>query len=275
MAWLAGIICSALSAQTVSNVRTHFDQSKQLLSIHYDVHDLNYKKEIQVLPVVVSDQKLNPVTALAGDFGWQNRGGKNKIMIWDPFKDGATQLNGLKIELTTTIRPLTPPRLWSLAWQGSNSAPFGLKLSRLLPIGFFASFRLGNLPPYALYQVSNSGVIDFKESGVYEIGEERRLASFAITGGPLFQVGRNVYLYLGVGYGLEQLFWRYKEYNLSKVLVGNNWALNEQINSKGTVIETGATIRLGRITLDLGSSSINFNSIQLTGGIGFTFTQNK
>ncbi len=199
-------------------------------------------------------------------------GRKNKVIIWDPFKDGVTSLEGIQIGLKTEFRDAKIPRSWSVELHGSNSAPFGIKAMRLeRGIGFFAGFRVGSLPPSYQYKVNNVGEINYLESGVYEIGTERRLASYAITAGPIFRMGRSIYSYAGVGYGIEQLFWKYKAYNLDGVSTGSKWALNENIDRKGTTAEAGVVIRIGHILIDLGMSTFQLKSFQIIGGIGFSF----
>jgi len=277
---LAAFLCLAYlsaTAQTIENVRTSFDQSKQLMFINYDLKGLNYKKEIKITPYIVSgDASLPPVKSLIGDFGWVTRGGKNKVMIWDPLKDGLKSLEGIKIELKTEARDAAIPRLRGVALQGSNSAPFGVKCMQLSRIGFFAGFRVGRLPPGYRYTISDAGEMDYLESGVYEIGTEKRLASYAITAGPIFQMSRNIYAYTGMGYGIEQRFWKYQSYNLVKSPVSSDWALSENTNRKGIAADAGIVIRVGRrVLIDVGGSSIQFKSFQITGGIGLLLTNNQ
>lgn len=262
------------TAQSVANVRTSFDQSSQLMLIYYDLKGLNYKKEIMIIPQIVSgDTSLAPIKSLSGDFGWRNQGGKNNLIIWDNFKDGVNSLDAVKIELKTELRNATIPHFWSLALHGSNSAPFGVKMTRLSPIGFFAGFRMGRLPPAYRYSADNTGVIDYFESGVYEIGSEQRRVSYAITAGPVYQLTRNVYAYAGAGYGAEQVFWRYQSFNLKMELIGSDWALNNNFDRKGIIADAGAEVRIGRLVLDLGLSTIRFKSFQIIGGVGMPLSK--
>lgn len=264
------------TAQTVKNVRVSFDQSKQLMFIYYDIVGLDYKKEIQVLPQIVSKNTLlPPIKSLSGDLGWITEGGKNKYIIWDAFKDGVTTLKDVEIELKTVTKAAVIPRYWGIELQGSNSAPFGLKVMQLSQLGFYTGFRVGKLPPSYRYTVTNAGVIDYLESGVYVIDSEKRLASFAFTAGPIYQMSRNIYGYVGVGYGAEQLFWKYQAYNLDKKLISNEWALNESINQKGIAMDGGVVVRKGRILFDLGLSTIQFKTFQITAGVGFTFSNSQ
>ncbi|HRI60474.1 MAG TPA: hypothetical protein PK228_12140 [Saprospiraceae bacterium] len=268
--FLCLLACLPAAAQTVENVDSSFDASKQLMYIYYDLKGLNYKKEIKITPYIESgDGTLTALQSISGDFGWVNKGGKNKVVIWDPFKDGITGLDSVHIKIISSeVRDAAIPRFKGLLLHGSNSAPLGLKYMQLGRVGFYAGFRVGKWPPSYTYPVTNMGEMEYKEFGVYEIGTEKRLASYAITAGPTFQVARNIYVYAGAGYGLEQLFWEYQAYDLNKTPLDTEWALNEDIDSKGVAADAGIIMRFGRVLVDVGGGTIQFNSYQITGGIG-------
>lgn len=271
------LACLPVTAQTVENVRDTFDQSRQLIVIQYDLKGLNYRKEIKITPYTESkDAALKPMQSLSGDFGWINKGGKNKVIIWDPFKDGINSFEGIQIKLISSeVRDAEAPRFRGVALHGSNSAPWGIKYMQLSRVSFFAAFRVGKFPPSYTYTVSNAGEIDYPNTGVYQIGTEKRLAGYAITAGPTIRAARNTYVYVGAGYSVEQIFWKYQAYDLNKSPVGTAWALNESINRKGITIDAGIVIRLGRLLLEVGGSTIQFKSFQVTGGIGLAFVKNK
>lgn len=271
------LACLPATAQTVENVRTTFDQSTQLMVIQYDLKGLSYKKEIKITPYIESnDAAIKSMQSLSGDFGWVNRGGKNKVIMWDPFKDGINSLEGIQIKITASeVRNAEVPRFRGLVLHGSNSAPLGIKYMQLGKVGFYTAFRMGKFPPSYIYTVSDAGEINYPSSGVYQIGSEKRLAGYAFTAGPTIRVARNAYMYVGAGYGVEQLFWKYQAYDLDKSLVGSGWALNESINRKGITMDAGVVIRRGRLLIDLGGSSIQFKSLQITAGVGLAFSKNK
>lgn len=278
VAFLGLLAYLPVAAQTIENVRDSFDQSKQLVYIFYDLKGLSYKKEIKITPYIESGNASLPnMQSLTGDFDWVNRGGKSKVVIWDPFKDGISSLEGIRASIKTDaeVRKAVLPRFRCFMLHGSNSAPLGIKYVQLSPVGFFAGFRMGKFPPSYTYTVTNTGEIDYPESGVYEIGTEKRLAGFAFTAGPTFQIGRNMYAYAGAGYGAEQLFWEYQKYNSDYDLQGSEWALNESINSKGVAVDAGIVMRFGRVLLDIGGGTIQFKSYQITGGVGWAFVHNK
>ncbi len=271
--WPAAVLFCLLTylsaiAQTVENIRTSFDQSKQLMLIYYDLKGLNYKQEIKIIPEITSGGTSLPLKSLSGDFGLVTRGGKNKTVFWDPFKEGINSLAGIQIKIKTEIKDAEIPRFWGAILQGSSTGSFGVKVMQLNRIGFFGGVRVGKKTPYYRYTVNNAGGMDYIESGVYTIGSERRLAGYVITTGPIFQMTRNMYAYLGMGYGTEQLFWQYQSYNFNKNPTGRYWALNETINRKGLTADIGAVVRVGRLLVDLGLSTIQFKSFQIIGGIG-------
>lgn len=276
-------------SQTIENVRDSFDQSRQLMLIYYDLKGLSYKQEVFVAPQIrlrdssiagkypFPEQGKPAKKFFSGDYGWIAKGGDNKRIVWDPLRQGFNQLTEIQIvPLIEKIRDAPAPRFWTVFWQGSNSAPIGIKIARLSRIGFFAGFRMGRLPPLHRYTVSDAGVIDYRESGVYEIGAASRLASFAATGGLVLQIARKMYVFVGGGYGKEQLFRKYNEFNLNYEPVGSNWALHESLNAKGAFYDLGITLRLrNQLCIEIGTGTVNFQSYQILGGIGYAFSKKQ
>ena len=266
------LTCLKASTQTIENIRDSFDQSRQLMLIYYDLKGLDYKQEIEIIPIFTVDnaRKILPSKDnLSGDLGWVNKDGKNKLIIWDPFADSITSLRSFQVYIKTNLRKVMLPTYGLLCLQGSNSAPFGLKIMTLDRRGFFLGFRKSRSAPSYQYKVSNDGVIDYRESGIYKIGSERRLSSYALTAGKPFRLNRNVFAFIGAGYGAERLFWQYEAYNLNGELINKYWALNEKVNRKGIVIDIGVGIRKRFYMVDLGLSTINFTSFQVTASVGF------
>ncbi|MBV6440420.1 MAG: hypothetical protein DYG98_25515 [Haliscomenobacteraceae bacterium CHB4] len=276
-------------SQTIENVRDSFDQSRQLMLIYYDLNDLSYKQEVFVVPHIrLRDSSIAgeyPFPAqdrlakkyFSGDYGWIGKGGDNKRIIWDPLRQGFDQLSEIQVvPMIEKTQDAPAPRFWTIFWHGSNSAPFGIKIARLSRIGFFAGFRMGHLPPSHRYKVSDAGVMDYRESGVYEIGAASRLASFAATGGLVLQIARQMYAFVGGGYGKEQLFRKYDEFNLNYELVGSNWALHENLDAKGAFYDLGLTLRLrNQLCIEIGTGTVNFQSYQILGGIGYAFSKKR
>lgn len=279
--FLCLLTCLTAGTQTVENIRDSFDQSRQVMLIYYDLKGLNFKQEIEIVPQFTSGNvKISPSERhLAGDFGWVNKNGKNKVIVWDPFAAGINSLRDFRVFIIRpNLRKAALPSFVGVAIHGSNSAPFGLKFMTLGRNGFFLSFRKSKSAPSYDYGVSNTGEIDYQESGVYRIGNKRRLSSYAITAGKTFRLSRHIFGYAGLGYGAERLFWNYEAYNLDGVSLGSYWALNENINRKGIAADLGVATRIyPGFLIDLGVSTINFTSFQIIGGIGlavnFIFTR--
>lgn len=264
------MIFQKINAQSIYNIQDVFDQTRQLLVISYEIKGLNFKKEIEVLPFISIDNgpiKVLTSKNLGGAYGWINWNDNVYNISWDPFKDGIVDLSNVKIELRTKVRDARITKFWGIGWHCSNSAPIGLKLSRYGLVGFSVGLRLGNTPPAYRYTVNQSGEMDYLESGVYIIGDKKRLAGYGISIGPIFQIARKIYLNTGVGYGLEQLFWEYQEYNLDKQFIGSSWALNDVINNRGVAFDLGISYKLDRILIDIGLSTIELKNFQLTGGV--------
>lgn len=290
LCWFAALwagVSNPLGAQKLERLRDTFDQSSQLFVLRYKLSGLGFRKQVFVQTRVWTDSNTTPdikPRSLAGDTAWVKDNGW-KTITWDPFRDGVQDLEDLNLGLEISAeKPAVLPQYWAVAWHGSNSAPFGLKVARLSPVGFFGSFRsslqekpvAGNplLTTQREYPAGYTGpVIDeYPLNGVYEIQDERRLASWAVSGGIVGQVGRKLYVYGGPGYGIEQLYWQYKAYDPDNNPPNGveGWVVNEDVNHEGIVFDLGAMLRLGRVVLDAGGSTIGFRTFQVIGSIGIT-----
>jgi len=279
------LVCVVLPrgfAQQVEDIRDTFDQSGQYFLLQYDLKKASFKEEVFIQPRILNAPSDSiALKSLRGDFGWVPVKGKRKTITWDPFRDGVNDIDGLQLGLEEDLptRPAVLPRYWALSWNASNSAPLGLKITRLSPIGFFVGYRRSwYLKPLdnALTTVADqpATIANYKTDGVYEIGEESRLCSWAATGGVVVQVARRVYVYGGVGYGAEQLYWKYDILNPDYEQINQSWVINKEINSEGVVFDAGAYLRFGRFVIDIGASTIQFNTnAQIIGGLGYTLTK--
>lgn len=256
------------SAQSIDSIWTTFDQSRQLMHINYSLFGLNYRKEVNIIPCYVSGTSGPvPLKAISGDFGWTNRGGRNKLVLWDPFKDGVNSLDGVRIELKKEFRDAIIPRFWAVEWHGSNKAPIGLKVMQLNWLGYYAGFRVGRR---ALEYRNTVSEIELLGPELVRFTDKRRTVSYALSAGPLFQITRNLYTYAGIGYGAERLFWQYQTLDQNQEPLNTAWALKDDSNYEGVLADAGFFIRLGRVVIDAGVSTIQFKSLQFTAGIGYT-----
>lgn len=274
---LWGLTCmQPVFAQKIENQKQVFDQSRQILQIYYDVTGLNYRKELRVTPMLeLADGQQIDLPDATGAIGMMKKNSKGNLIELDPFKAGIERPEQAKIILVADIRKRQQPERYLLGLQGSNSAPLGLKFWRVAPIGAYVGFRLGALPPSYRYTVNNEGQIDYKQVGIYEIVNQRRLASLAATTGVVAQIAPKLYGTLGIGYGIEQLFWKYNEYDLDKNLLGKAWALNENINHKGTIAEVGISCFLKPVYVELGVATFALNSYQLLFGLAYVFEKKQ
>lgn len=271
------VLSNLMYAQYIDEVKSVFDQTSQLMVISYDIKNLSFKKNIQILPTLYYNNDSTDLLSsryISGDYGWINHKRKSYTIYWDAFKDGKDNFSSLDIKMKYNVKKANIPRRWNIAVHGSNSAPFGLKLSSLSILGWYATFRVGNLPPSYKYTVQSNGEIEqFRESGVYQIGSQSKLSSYGFSVGPILQLDRKLYTYAGIGLGKEQLFWQYDAYNLNKELTANEWALNESINNKGLFIDLGLIYASKIVSYDLGFTTNSLQSFQIIGGIGISFNK--
>lgn len=258
--------------------KVFFDQSKQAYIILYDMAKIKMNEKLKLVPFYYSKQSNDMIflKTITGDTAWQTAP-KLVQIEWDPFKDKLDLNEFFNVQLilfekkTSTKAPL----INSVHYQGSNSALIGLKyMFKIRKAPVFIAGRIGALPPVFRYTVNDSGVIkNYNVDGVYQIGSERKLGSFAILVGSTLRFESNWYLNLGVGFGTERLYWKFDAFNLNYEKIGeSSWALNENTaQQNGFIFETGLMRKSGRFLFNLGTCSVAFKAYQITAGVGLIF----
>jgi len=267
-------ISSSLFAQKVRNINhtIHDDE----IHLHYDIEDATYKNQYSVvvgISINGSPYDYQMMKSIRGDIGQLESPGKGHTIIWEVFKDRNGLEGRVSFEIKLTEEKVKLPTYNAIMISGTNSAPFGLKYARLGGVGFYLGVRANKEVPVAhTYEVAADGMIEnYVEEGYYVIGGNKKLVSYAGTAGLTFQLSKNAFMYAGGGYGAEQLFWEYTDYNFPDIKMGDNWALNQAVNNVGYVVETGFTLKMGAFVLEIGGSTIAMKSFQGNAGIGFAF----
>lgn len=233
-----------VNAQSViKDVEHQYDQSRQLWYIDFQMRrNLSFKEETLVRPVItIKGDTVALGNSLGGVYGRQTGLEKDHTynITWDPFQDGVTDWQDLQINIATSVRLKPLPSFWSLSWHGSNSAPFGLRLSyivgrqkpgRPLGSGFLPSLhhKLKRLAPVGGFvEYRRSLILSDYYNAVTTFDWMTRFyappgspyfyyysqftgkyltVSRAITGGLAWQLGEKWYLNVGLGKGIVAQF---------------------------------------------------------------------
>lgn len=85
---------------------------------------------------------------------------------------------------------------------------------------------------------------------------------WALTGGFLQQIGKPLYAYAGIGYGVRRLNWQ---------TVEGGWARNTDRSHQGMEIEIGGLFLYKRLAVSLGTQTNSFQYLEGNLGVGILF----
>lgn len=274
------LTCSAQKRKVFPD-SVYFSQTKLALILTYPLPKIRFNRQIKLTPVYVHPNlKEDTLTKnIRGDIDWQFRS-KKALIAWDLFRDTIRNPGKKNFYLIEEKSTRELPDIRSIHLQGSNSAPAGVRYifsKSSTPFisteyaSFYLSIKTGCFRPIFRDTVSLNGkIINYNNSGVYELTLERRLASFAFLMGYVLQFDKNCFVNIGGGFGLEQLFWRFEEYNLDYQRTGKSWAIHEStIKQIGfPCVETGVMVLCKNLLFSAGISATRFKVYQLNAGIG-------
>jgi hypothetical protein len=187
-------------------------------------------------------------------------------------------------EVIKTIVPRFPKKrpLIIVAYSGSKDNLLGLSLGILYPQkwGFYARYKCSHVifhqPRFHIRQFPDqpAQVDPMPEKEVVTIaadGISKRLNSYRLTTGLLYQTPYRILLSAGIGYGQRiQLY----NYTLTDKQSGRNstaWCTYPDYNYRGIAIETDMSLRYKHVFAGLGCAVIDFSYAEINFGIGFLF----
>lgn len=85
---------------------------------------------------------------------------------------------------------------------------------------------------------------------------------WALTGGVLQQVGKPLYAYAGIGYGVRRLNWQ---------TVEGAWVRNTDRSHQGIEVEIGGLFLYKRLAISLGAQTNSFQYLEGNLGVGIVF----
>ena len=102
----------------------------------------------------------------------------------------------------------------------------------------------------------------YKDAGVFWASGSEKRSRINMTAGVMVRASKNIYPYLGAGYGSAVRYW--EDYK-------GNWAKVTDLSSAGLAAEAGLVFRFGSIALSTGVSTSGFEYSEVEVGIGIMF----
>lgn len=136
---------------------------------------------------------------------------------------------------------------------------FSVTLGRLKKIGWYIRGKLTAEPTTTTYSINkDQQVTNFDNSNAYYVytGDSKK-SRWAVTGGLIKQLNRNLFLQLGGGYGERKLAWGIAEYsNQTNSYQKTSWGMYEATSFNGVELEGGLIIKASVFNLMLGANAI-------------------
>lgn len=259
-------------AQSVTTIQPTVVGDK--IHIKYTVTGLKYFQKVTKVRVYLtmgSKTYQAPLKMVSGDLeGISN--GEHQI-IWDAYKEFPLTDEAMTFEVKLTIEDLNKKKSWFVMLAGNDVTPLGIRLGQLNKTGWYAEFRgsLGALNQ-AGYSYDGSTVTDYNKPGYYEFSGTGKWKAYSAIVGVTQQMGLNIFIYGGVGYGVEDYIMELNEYDYtSETSTGNAWVTYDEYSNHGVEVDAGLIFRYKKLLISGGGTALNFKSYGWSVGLGLSF----
>jgi len=263
-------VVSSLNAQRVGNVSSEVRNGK--IYIHY-LLDAKFYNEFNISLYVSRDNGqtyVGPLKEVTGDIGKVNKEGL-KIIVWDPMKEMPFVSETLIFDVRAEIIRNKPKQSFFLMYVGNSITYLGLRAGLLGRVGFYAEVR-GNLMALNTGKYDyNDGIVNYDQPGYYNFTGSNGYSAFSALIGVNYQPIKNLFFYLGTGYGKEDYLMKIDEFSYDgDVNTGNSYVKYDQYSNSGVEINLGMMYRIKILMLSVGATMINFKTFGWTAGIGIS-----
>lgn len=121
-------------------------------------------------------------------------------------------------------------------------------------------------PKYSCYNNRYTTDFDYNASSVYSnrilTSGKAVIRRYAYCGGMMLNIAGRVYPYIGIGYGVRDLY--YEDLN-------DDYAHVKDCSTHGFTLDAGLTLKLGPVALSAGALTTAFETTDVVLGIGFMF----
>lgn len=138
---------------------------------------------------------------------------------------------------------------------------YGAMVGYMKKFGVYAKFRSNYNFSEASYNCTSNGKLESGEN-IYTSGAAPRYSRHQATAGLLLRLSKNIYPYVGAGFGSRGVQWQdYK----------GQWAQVADYTCQGIASEAGVALKLGSLSFSVGASTTAFKYTDLELGIGLIF----
>lgn len=213
-----------------------------------------------------------PLEAVTGDVGKGIRAGQNKI-IWDVFKDVYNLEGDIVFDVRAEVIEEEVSKQFVLSYSGSIDAPVGVTIGQVGKIGWYVSAKTGmNFSKTEYTYGGQDWDPGFESAQYYKFNSTEDLRRLSITGGITWQLGKNFFVYTGGGYGMKEHLWQMELYDYeTDSKTGEEYVQQPDYTYTGLEAEGGVMLRINKIFISAGVTSVSFKYTNLTAGLGYAF----
>jgi hypothetical protein len=264
---------STIYAQSISNIKSFVKGNS--IEVQYVVKGLKLNQTLKVSLFVSLDGGITyqgPMVEVKGDVGEKIFNGQH-IMTWEAMKEMPLENVNAVFDVRGEVVSEKMKKNLFVAYAGNMATPIGLRVGMLGGVGWYIA-GLSNTNPglTGSYTYEDGTITDYDQFSWYEFTGEHKVSAFMALGGITWQVGRNFFMYGGVGYGKEETLYEINEYSYDgDAPLGVNYAKDTDASAKGVAVEAGIIFRTGKIVFMGGASSVAFSMPNWQAGIGISF----
>ena len=267
------LFAALLHGQSIDNVKSYLSGNKVIVT--YELTGGKFYNYYKISLYVSRDNGKSfegPLKEVSGDVGVNIRRGSRQI-TWDAMKEIPFVDQSFVFDVRAEVfRDDLKPEFF-ISYVGNTSTPIGLRVGVVGKVGFYAETRLNtrafNSPDYT-YQ--DGEVIDYDLPGYYEFTDNKGYSDFSVLGGITYQSWRNIFLFAGVGYGWDRYLYEVTNYSYdNNEATGTYYVVHSDYDIKGFEIDAGIMYRYKWLLFSAGATTIGFQNVGWTGGVGIVF----
>ena len=175
----------------------------------------------------------------------------------------AGETESVTFQMVSTIKPRVPWDVLITAQANYHPATlsYGGMIGFMKKWGFYARFVSDFGSAATELECNDEGMLADGSGQPYFSGKTAK-ARMSVSAGALWHVAKPLYLYLGGGYGKQELSWE---------MGGGEWVRYAPNSYKGFSGNLGIFGSVSGVTLSFGLNTINFKYLEVEAGIGFMF----
>ncbi|AMS25757.1 hypothetical protein AEM51_00760 [Bacteroidetes bacterium UKL13-3] len=262
-------------AQTVTITNTEIIENQTKVLISYDISPVDDDKIYTTSLFLSMDGGVTfqPLKAVTGNIGeLKQLPLYTQKAVWEIFKDVAELSGAVKFEIRLTTKSIPLPLKQVVFYHYGLSAPVGFTYARFRKIGWYASIKSNFKSGSSDYEASEKGLTNYEGNGSWQIGAESKVTRFALTGGCVYKLKRNIYAYGGLGFGSRNLLWSYNTFNADDTADGSGFAKVSETSYNGIEIEAGLMYYVHpKVPVSFSINTINGGFWDVNFGFGFSF----